>query len=209
MNRALAALALSTGLAAAGAASAQAYQQPYPDRGYGDQSYGQQPSYGQGYDRSEQDRGYQQPYDSRYDQNRGYYDQNRGYQGSYDNNSGYAAPRYESRTYTTPTYPDRSGDDRRYDQTRAVDPVPGATRPYVGVGPQRFYDVEDRIARMQARMPALPAYQRRRAYAEMRSIIAEERTQRDRHGGQLRDWDREHLNARLNALASRYPGLRV
>lgn len=209
MTRVLAAaLALSAGLAVAGAASAQAYQQPYPQQprygqqgdgqpsygqqGYGQQGYGQpsygQPSYGQ--------QGYgQQGYAGQGDRYGDPRDRNRG------DDQGYA------RTYTTPVYPDRR-DTRTDRDVNTTDPAPGAVRPYVGAGKQRFYDVDERIDRTEQRLAALPASQRKRAYAEMRAIRAEERTQRGKHGGVLRDWDREHLTQRLDALVSRYPALR-
>lgn len=205
MNSAItaAALALTTGLIA-GAASAQGYGQPYPSQpgygqsGYGQPSYGGQPQQGdqqgRGDDRDDRERdGDQRGPDPRYQQQPSGYGDRRG---------------YEPRPNTTPTYPDRENGDRRYqDDRRSIDPAPGARGPYVGAGPRRFYNVEDRINRVEGRLAALTASQRRRAYVEMRSIRAEESTQRAKHGGELRDWDREHLNQRLDALVQRYPGL--
>lgn len=207
MNRALAAaFAFAAGLTTSATASVQGYQQPYPSQpGYGQQGYGQ-PSYGgsndpqQGYGR---DRGYdgddrdrdadQRGSDPRYQQQPSGYGDQRG---------------YEPRANTTTTYLDRDYRDHRYPaEGRSIDPAPGAQGPYVGAGPRRFYNVEDRIARIESRLAALPASQRRRAYTEMRSIRAEERTQRGKHDGELRDWDREHLNQRLDALVRRYVGL--
>lgn len=213
MTRALsAALALTLGLGAT-AATAQGYQQPYSNSpsGYGQQGYGQQP-YGQGqsgpggYDRGGYSQGgYGQQEDRGGYGDRGYEQQapRSGYgQGGYGQNSDYDRDQ-DTRTYTTPTYPDRTGSADR----RPVDPAPGATRPYVGVGKQAFYNVEERMDRVEGRLASLRASQRRRAYAEMRSIRAEERTQRSKNGGNLRDWDRERLNRRLDALVRRYPGL--
>jgi hypothetical protein len=93
-------------------------------------------------------------------------------------------------------------------EDRAVDPAPNAPGPYVGHDPQTFYNTEQRIAAVEGRLGALPPRQRRAAVAQIRSIRAEEATQRQRHGGELRDWDREHLNRRLDQLVGRFPGLR-
>lgn len=90
---------------------------------------------------------------------------------------------------------------------RAVDPAPNAPGPYMGHGPQAFYDVDQRIAAVESRLGALRPASRRRAAAGLRSIRAEEATQRARHGGELRDWDREHLNRRLDQLIGQVPGL--
>lgn len=201
MNRALAAaFAVTAGLTTAVTASAQGYQQPYPSQ----PGYGQPSSSGSNYPQQgyEQDRGADRD-DSDRDSDQ------RGSDPRYQQPSGYGDQRgYEPRMSTTPTYPDRTNGDRRYQADgRSIDPAPGARGPYVGAGPRRFYNVEDRIARIESRLAALPASQRRRAYTEMRSIRAEERTQRGKHGGELRDWDREHLNQRLDALVGRYAGL--
>ena len=93
-------------------------------------------------------------------------------------------------------------------ESRAVDPAPGAPGPYVGHSPKAFYDTDGRISAVEQRIGSLPPAQRRRAMAGLRSIRAEEATQRQRHGGELRDWDREHLNRRLDQLEGQFPGLR-
>ena len=88
----------------------------------------------------------------------------------------------------------------------AVNPAPGAHGPYVGAGEHNFYDVDQRIAAVSGRAQALSPAQRRRALTELRSIKSEEATQRARHG-ELRDWDRENLNARLDKLVQAFPTL--
>jgi hypothetical protein len=92
-------------------------------------------------------------------------------------------------------------------ENHAVDPAPNAPGPYVGAGKQGFYDVDARISAMQQKVGALPASQRRRAGAAIKAIVAEENTQKARHGGELRDWDRESLTDKLDKLSKTYPGL--
>ena len=90
----------------------------------------------------------------------------------------------------------------------AVNPAPGMHGPYIGAGEHNFYDVDARIAAVSQRVQQLPRAQRRSANAQIRQIKAEEATQRARHGD-LRDWDRENLNARLDKLVQAYPGLQA
>lgn len=86
------------------------------------------------------------------------------------------------------------------DSSRAVNPAPGAgDHPYVGHSENAFYNVEQRIDRVEQRVHGLRGAQRRRALSGIRSIKAELATQQARHG-EVRDWDREHLNKRLDAL---------
>ena len=89
----------------------------------------------------------------------------------------------------------------------AVNPAPGATGPYVGAGPQGFYDVDARLQAVAGRIAALPPGQRRRASAQIHQIRAEEATQRARHGGELRDWDRENMTQKLDHLVQQFPAL--
>ncbi len=91
----------------------------------------------------------------------------------------------------------------------AVNPAPGATGPYVGAGPQGFYDVDARLAAVTSRVSALSPAQRRRATAAIHQIRAEEATQRARHGGELRDWDRENMTQKLDQLVQQFPALRT
>ncbi len=90
---------------------------------------------------------------------------------------------------------------------QAVDPAPGATRPYLG-HPGAFYDPVQRLQSLDARAAALPPAQMRRVRSDLRAIHAFADTQRQRHGGELRDWDREHMNALMNDLVARFPQLR-
>jgi hypothetical protein len=89
---------------------------------------------------------------------------------------------------------------------QAVNPAPGAAGPYVGHGQGAFYDVDARISNVEQRASSLQPSDRRRAQAALKSIRAEEATQRQRHG-QLRDWDRENLNYRLDQLVQQFPSL--
>ena len=88
----------------------------------------------------------------------------------------------------------------------AVNPAPGAPGPYVGAGRQGFYDVDTRIASITQGVQSLPGSQRRRAAAQLKAIRAEEATQKARHG-QLRDWDRENLNAKMDRMVQQFPSL--
>jgi hypothetical protein len=86
------------------------------------------------------------------------------------------------------------------DSANAVNPAPGAgDHPYVGHSENAFYNVEQRINRVQQRADGLTGAQRTRALAGLKSIRAELATQEARHG-EVRDWDRERLNKRLDAL---------
>lgn len=86
------------------------------------------------------------------------------------------------------------------DSDRAVNPAPGAgEHPYVGHSADAFYHTRERIERAEQRAASLRGPQRRRALNGIRSIKAELARQEARHG-EIRDWDREHLNRRLDAL---------
>ncbi len=89
----------------------------------------------------------------------------------------------------------------------AVNPAPNATGPYVGAGPQGFYDVDARLQAVAGRVATLPPAQRRRASVQVHQIRAEEATQRARHGGELRDWDRESMTQKLDRLVQQFPAL--
>ena len=91
----------------------------------------------------------------------------------------------------------------------AVNPAPGATGPYVGAGPPGFYDVDARLQAVAGRVAALPPGQRRRASTQIHQIRSEEATQRARHGGELRDWDRENITQKLDQLVQQFPSLRA
>ena len=86
------------------------------------------------------------------------------------------------------------------DSAHAVDPAPDANGPYVGHGEHAFYEVQARIDRVEQRaLTQLSGPRRRGALADIRSIKAEMVAQIARHG-ELRDWDRENLNHRLDRL---------
>ena len=90
----------------------------------------------------------------------------------------------------------------------AVNPAPGMHGPYVGAGEHGFYDVDARIASVTQRVQQLPPSRRHSASAQLRQIKAEEATQRARHG-ELRDWDRESLNDKLDKLVQQFPSLKA
>ena len=89
---------------------------------------------------------------------------------------------------------------------QAVDPAPGEPGPYVGAGRQGFYDVDARMAAMTQAAQSLRGAQKHQAMAQLHGIRSEEAIQKARHG-ELRDWDRESLNARLDKLAQQFPAL--
>ncbi len=107
----------------------------------------------------------------------------------------------------SPPIPDAAQGSPGIQGPDAVNPAPGATGPYVGAGREGFYDVDARLAAVGGRVAALPAAQRRRASAQIRQIRAEEATQRARHGGELRDWDRENMTQKLDQLVQQFPAL--
>lgn len=89
----------------------------------------------------------------------------------------------------------------------AVDPAPGAARPYLG-HPKAFYDPMQRLQDLDGRAAALPPRQARALRADLRRVHAFAATQQARHGGELRDWDRERITELLNDVAAKYPQLR-
>ena len=90
------------------------------------------------------------------------------------------------------------------------DRAPG-DHPYGGRGAAAFYDIDRRESALEGRVREMTERgligggQARRALAELGSIRGEAAFRRDRHRGELRDWDRELLTARLNRLADRLP----
>ena len=58
-----------------------------------------------------------------------------------------------------------------------------------------FRDVDQRIAALETQMAG-----NRPGLAKLHAIKSEEAMRRARHGGELRDWDRELLNKKLDAL---------
>lgn len=82
----------------------------------------------------------------------------------------------------------------------------GAPDAYAAAAKPAFYDVEGRIAAYEAKAASLGA-ERARTLAALRQIKAFAAQQKARHEGELRDWDREAITERLNALAARTPAL--
>lgn len=64
-----------------------------------------------------------------------------------------------------------------------------------------FRDIDGRIAALQPRVAG-----NKKAASELRAIKSEELARRKRHDGELRDWDRELLNKRLDAVAAMVGG---
>jgi hypothetical protein len=75
---------------------------------------------------------------------------------------------------------------------------PHAPDAYAGAPKQAFYDVDGRIAAIEQRLGG--GRGNARARAVLNQIKAFEAQQRARHGGELRDWDREAINTRLDRL---------
>jgi hypothetical protein len=85
-------------------------------------------------------------------------------------------------------------------QSWDVDPAPGAPGPYAGASKEAFYSVEARIAAVEAKIGTLGPRAARAARGRLIALKAFESQQRARHGGELRDWDREAITARLNRI---------
>jgi hypothetical protein len=90
----------------------------------------------------------------------------------------------------------------------------GAEPPHAvdaGTPKPEFYDVSAFADRIEARIntAAMSSAQKRSAMAELRSIRAQLAERIARKGGELRDWDRELINARLTALSNRIGGAGV
>lgn len=79
-----------------------------------------------------------------------------------------------------------------------VDPAPGAPDGYVGAGKAAFYSVEQRMAALEGLVASGKAS--RAVRVELSALKAFEARQRARHDGELRDWDREAITARLNRI---------
>jgi hypothetical protein len=82
-------------------------------------------------------------------------------------------------------------------------PDPGAPSAYAGASKEGFYNVEERMDRVEQRIHAM-GRGGMRAMAAMRQVRAFAAQQKARHGGELRDWDREAINLRLDQLVGRY-----
>jgi hypothetical protein len=79
---------------------------------------------------------------------------------------------------------------------------PHAPTAYAGASKQGFYDVEQRMDNVENRIRAMGP-RGSRAMAAMRQVRAFAAQQKARHG-ELRDWDREAINLRLDQLVGRY-----
>ncbi len=75
-----------------------------------------------------------------------------------------------------------------------ADPAPNAASAYVGADKGAFYDVEARID------AALAQAKSKHAMSQLRAIKSEANFRKARHGGELRDWDRELLSRRLDQV---------
>ena len=86
-------------------------------------------------------------------------------------------------------------------------PLTPRPAPYLG-HPQAFYDPTQRLQALDARAATLPAAQARAVRTDLRRVHAFADTQRARHGGELRDWDRERMTQLLDNVTARHPQLR-
>ena len=82
-------------------------------------------------------------------------------------------------------------------------PDPGAPSAYAGATKDAFYSVEQRMDAVEQRIRSM-GRGGAQAMAAMRSIRAFAAQQKARHNGELRDWDREAINLRLDQLSGRY-----
>ena len=82
-------------------------------------------------------------------------------------------------------------------------PDTGAPTAYAGASKDGFYSVEQRMDNVEMRIRAM-GRGGARAMAAMRQIRAFAAQQKARHSGELRDWDREAINLRLDQLVGRY-----
>ena len=80
---------------------------------------------------------------------------------------------------------------------QTTEPGPGTVDPgYSGaLQGQAFRDVWARISADESKMAG-----NKRGMSQLRAIKAEATQRRARHGGELRDWDRELINKKLDAL---------
>jgi hypothetical protein len=83
--------------------------------------------------------------------------------------------------------------------------------PYAGTSQSDFYHPADRIKQIQAALQngALAGPSARHAAAQLTAISQDLKYRIARHNGDLRDWDRELINQKLDALVKQYPALRT
>jgi hypothetical protein len=82
--------------------------------------------------------------------------------------------------------------------------------PYAGTSPTDFYHPDARIRQLQGEIQrgALAGPKAQHALAALAAIHQDLQYRIARHNGDLRDWDRELINQKLDALVKQYPGLR-
>jgi hypothetical protein len=84
--------------------------------------------------------------------------------------------------------------------------VPANAGPYAGASPKGFYDVNQRIDHLQAVLAGMP--HAKRAMAQLNTIRSDLQFRMKRHGGVLRDYDRELITEKLDGLVAKYPALK-
>jgi hypothetical protein len=84
--------------------------------------------------------------------------------------------------------------------------VPANDGPYAGASPKGFYDVNQRIDRLQAAAAGTP--HAKRVLAELNAIRSELQFRMKRHEGVLRDYDRELITEKLDGVVAKYPALK-
>jgi hypothetical protein len=82
--------------------------------------------------------------------------------------------------------------------------------PYAGASPTDFYHPDARITQLRAEISqgALVGARAKHALAALATIHQDLQFRIARHNGDLRDWDRELINQKLDALVKQYPALR-
>jgi hypothetical protein len=82
--------------------------------------------------------------------------------------------------------------------------------PYAGTSRKDFYQPDDRIKQIEAEIQqgALAGHEARHALAQLTAIRQDLKYRIARHNGDLRDWDRELINQKLDTLVKQYPALR-
>ncbi len=82
---------------------------------------------------------------------------------------------------------------------------------YAGASRTDFYHPDDRIKQLQAQIQqgALAGPRARHAMAQLTAIRQDLQFRIARHNGDLRDWDRELINQKIDAVVKQYPSLRT
>jgi N-formylglutamate amidohydrolase len=95
-------------------------------------------------------------------------------------------------------------------QPAAASPLADAG-PYAGASRTDFYHPDSRIKQLQAEIQqgALAGSEARHALAQLTAIQQDLKYRIARHNSDLRDWDRELINQKLDALVKQYPALRA